>query len=203
MARSIGRIAWHGNDDLPRGVTGLAEPMPRRGRVALPPGRTSAGTDGPARRGRDRRQVSYGVGVIQPSAAPTGSLRIAIRPTPGRSKIRRGRLGARRCGFSDPRIDVVDRQIGEPLRRKALEFRPVHAEDARDSVSPCPCTPSRCRAPSACLGARGGAGPGQRRLLAEVAVELLPWVAAAGRAVELIDRAVRINPTTNFCWAQR
>ena len=44
--------------------------------------------------------------------------------------------------------------------------------------------------------------PGNARILAEVAVEL-PSVGRTGRAVELIDRAVRINPTTNFCWAQR
>jgi class 3 adenylate cyclase/TolB-like protein len=44
--------------------------------------------------------------------------------------------------------------------------------------------------------------PGNAQILAEVAVEL-PWLGKTERAVELIDRAVGINTTTDFGWAQR
>ena len=44
--------------------------------------------------------------------------------------------------------------------------------------------------------------PGNADILAEVAAEL-PWLGQTGHAVELIERAVRINPTSDFRWAQR
>jgi tetratricopeptide (TPR) repeat protein len=44
--------------------------------------------------------------------------------------------------------------------------------------------------------------PGNAQMLAEVAIEL-PWHGKTGPAVELIERAVRLNPTTDFRWSQR
>jgi class 3 adenylate cyclase/TolB-like protein len=44
--------------------------------------------------------------------------------------------------------------------------------------------------------------PDNAEILAEVASEL-PWVGQTGRAVELIERAVRLSPTARFEWAQR
>jgi class 3 adenylate cyclase/TolB-like protein len=44
--------------------------------------------------------------------------------------------------------------------------------------------------------------PGNSQILAEAAVDL-PWLGKTERGLELIERAVRINPTTDYSWAQR
>jgi class 3 adenylate cyclase/TolB-like protein len=45
-------------------------------------------------------------------------------------------------------------------------------------------------------------GPGNAQILAEVAVEM-PWLGKTGLALELIERAVRLNSTTDYRWSQR
>ena len=68
------------------------------------------------------RAAAYAAGVIQPTPAPPGSVRIAIRPTSAMSKSGRMSFAPEAVACPDARVDIVDGEVRHPSLRHAGEF---------------------------------------------------------------------------------